>query len=203
MAISKAVRSGRLKRLEGGGIDVEDPLSLEYLKHPSQQRQWQGGKITASRQQQAPRSSARRHNVTQIIAERVTVGAPAESEDEDWQNLSLQERIEKVRKLQLQNAILRGQHIERETVRRWIMHFYSIIASVFRSLSGRIMPELVAAIRSAETDAQAVIAGSRVVDEEVYRGLQHVQTTIVGFGAQVPELASFRDPQDGHWTWTI
>ena len=183
MSITKAIKAGAVAKSRGGGVNPEHPLNAEYVR-----RHAGGGKSAVTTKQKPPRSPRGRQNVTLINADHVNVGTEGDPENKDAVEVSLQERIEKVRKLRLQNAILRGEYVLRSTLAQWIMRLYGVISSMFRNMGGRIMPELVAAIRSAESDDDAMRKGEAIIKNAVLEALTQTQKTILGFKGEVPEL---------------
>jgi hypothetical protein len=165
------------------------------MKRPGRQRE---GRKVAVKTKHRPRASPPApHSVTQIKAETVNIGTQEESGDEEYKDLGLQKRVEELRKIRIQNAILRGQYVQREIVRRWTMTLFSVIVSVFRNLAERIMPELVAAIRTCPDDAEAINTGTKILNDEVFRGLKNIRTTASDFHSQIPDPADDGKPGDG------
>jgi hypothetical protein len=159
-------------------------LSVEYLARHSAD-----GKKAALDKQKPARSKRGRQNITQISAQTVNISPPSEDAKDEVLQLAMQERVEKVRKLRIQNAIARGQYIQREVVRLWGKMLFSVLLAAFRDLDERIMPTISAACRSASSEAESIAKGGAILRKELHDGLDSVGKAAADFHDEPPDPA--------------
>lgn len=183
-AISRAIKAGRLLQMKGKRIETAHTLSLEFLSR----HQNKGGKVAVKSRKKALPSSRARQNITNIIAETANVGLREESLNQDSVDLTDAKKRADLEKVLLENAKLRGTLIERELVGQWIMRFYGTMSSVWRAMSGRVMPDMIAKIRSSANDDDALRDGTKIIDDAIYEGLHQIRDTMLAFKKTIPEL---------------
>lgn len=191
-AVSRAIKAGRLLQMKGKRIETDHHLSVEYasLHHAA------SGKVAVKTKKKSLPSALGRQNITQINAQTANINVPADLENADAVELSFAKKLADLEKVRLENAILRGEHIEREIVGQWIMRFYGTMSSMFRAMSGRVMPDMIAKIRSSANDDDAMRDGSKLIDDAVYEGLQQIRDVMLAFRKKVPELELIKDDAD-------
>ncbi len=183
MAITKAIKDGRIARAKGGGVNPAHPLSVAYL-----QRHSVGGKNPPASKQKPPRAPHGRKNPITINADHVNIGGEEDPENLDAVEMSQEKKKQEIIKLQLENAIKRGEYISRELTGQWVMRWFGTLSSVYRSLSGRVMPDMIAKIRSSANDDDALRDGAKLIDDKVYEGLIQVRDSMLSFRKTIPEL---------------
>jgi len=193
-AVSRACKAGRLLQMKGKRIETTHALSVEFASR----HQGKGGKKAPAKKQKPRASKPGRQNLTQIKAETVNIGAPAEPLNNDAVELSFAKKLADLEKVQLENAILRGKYIERDMVGQWTMRWYGTMSSVWRSLSGRVMPDMIAKIRSSANDDDALREGSKLIDDAIYEGLQQIRDVMLTFGKSIPQLVVLKDDGNGN-----
>ncbi len=193
MAISKAVKSGLLVR-GPEGIDLDDPHTVSYLRIPSEQRHRASGKTKGLKKHKPRTSPRRRQNVTQIKADTVNINPPSEPDSPTIADIKDQLAIEDLIKKRLANQITRNELIDRLAEEDFLKRFYGVIISAFRNLSSRTIPEIIAKARAAENPVVAEAEGSKVLDDEVYKGFEYIVSTMHTHKKELPSLAEIEVP---------
>jgi hypothetical protein len=196
-SINGAIKSGKVAKEKDGTIDPTRKINADYIARQKEKRHSAGGEISPRSKQKAPPSSRGRKNVTLINADHVNIGTEEDPENQDAVELSQEEKKQKVIKLQLENAIKRGEYIERQLTGQWIMRFYGTMSSVWRAMSGRVMPDMIAKIRSSANDDDALRDGSKIMDDAIYEGLEQIRDVMLTFGKRIPQLVVLKEGGNG------
>ena len=185
-AVSRAIKAGRLLQLAGKRINTEHPLSVEFLsRHHAN-----GGKSAVATKQKPSRSHPNQKPAINIVAQTANVGMPADPTNQGSVDLNDRKKMADIIKTELETQIMRGRYIERELVGQWTMRWYGALSSVLRSLSGRVMPDVVSKLHPQIGDDEALRDGAKIIDDQAYEGLMLIRDAMLLFKKNVPELVA-------------
>lgn len=180
MAISKAVASGRLNR-GPGGIDLQARKTIDYLataKHQrrSGKRQKVGrrasGKSEAKTKHPVAQSQSGKKRQGKTRAEVPEGGGPLEIDGETYAMAELRKLKGQADKEEQQNAIRRGELVERRDVHRIFARLYQIHTSQLKTLADKLGPDMAAALGAKDADTLRV---QELMDLEVRRALAQMK----------------------------
>ncbi len=156
MAISKAVKAGKLHRLPDG-IDLKAHKTINYIataKHQrktgKKQRRRASGKKAAKTKQKPARSSRERKKVRRRGHDEKGIGGELELNGETYNEADLRDKIAAADLKQQKLAQDRGELVERKDVKLIFAHIYTILGSQVKTLHEKVGPDVAAAFGLAE-----------------------------------------------------
>lgn len=162
MAVSKAVKAGKLDRLPDG-IDLKAQKTVDYIataKHQrrtgKKQRRRAGGKSKAKIKQKPPRSTRRRGKVRRRSRNEEHVGGELELNGETYNEADLRDKIAAANLKEQKLAQDRGELVERKDIKLVFAHVYTILGSQVKTLHEKVGPDVAAAFGLTEEKIQRV-----------------------------------------------
>jgi hypothetical protein len=183
-AITKAVRLGRVVKVDKLGIDTEHPTNDQYLKSQNVARQKsRRDKKAPKRPKKLPPASNKAISIEEL--ENFAVGDQIEiSESYDLNGNQMIDRataerlkiIEQARAMQIKREQMRGELVDRKTVSRIMNMLYKIDTGELKPLGDTLAPEI-AAICGVDDDEIKHQINERI-EKEIYKTLEHIKRRI-------------------------
>lgn len=159
MAVSKAVKDGRLDRLPNG-IDLKARKTVDYISTAKHQRRngerQKGGDPGEKRAQQGAAVPRKRGPRGKKRAEVPAGGGPLELNGETYNMAELRKKVADADKVEQDLAIRRGELLERSDVKKVFSSVYQIIGSQVKTLAEKLGPDITAALGLTEDQVPRV-----------------------------------------------
>jgi hypothetical protein len=185
-AVSQAAKRGRITKAPDGTFDPALPENAAYLSTSKrQQRQVHrkpGGKPGVKPAQRVVRSGGKRKPRGKKLAAVPDGGGPLEIDGETYGMAELRKIVAQADKEEQQNAIRRGELVERTDVHRVFAHLYAVHSSQLKTLADKLGPDIAAAFKLTDADTPRV---QELMGLEVRRSLAQIKTELNAFLDQI------------------
>lgn len=167
MAISKAVKEGRLDRVPEG-IDLKAQKTIDYIaahkKSPALV-----GKKKGSKKHELSRSEQKRLEIQIAAAARPPAAGPSEINGETFNLANLRDKIASAHLKEQKLAQQRGQLIQRSLIHAFLSKLYAVDTAQFLTRGDRMAAIVSGAARSAASDDEATINVNKLLSDDSYR----------------------------------
>ena len=175
-SISGAITAGRVVRERDGSINPTRKENAAYLTTSKRQRRQAhrppGGKTAPKPAQRSSTSPARRKARGKKLAEVPEGGGPLEIDGETYGMAELRKIVAQADKEEQQNAIRRGELVERTDVHRIFARMYQVHTSQLKTLADKLGPDIAAAFKLTDSDTPRV---QELMGLEVRRSLAQIK----------------------------
>lgn len=175
-AISIALSKGRLHAESDGSINPKRKENAAYLTTSKRQRRQahraSGGKIAPKPAQRSSTSPAKRKAQGKKLAEVPEGGGPLEIDGETYGMAELRKIVAQADKEEQQNAIRRGELVERTDVHRIFARMYQVHTSQLKTLADKLGPDIAAAFKLTDAETPRV---QELMGLEVRRSLAQIK----------------------------
>jgi len=176
-SVSGAIAKGRVIRERDGSINPARKENAAYLTTSKRQRRQahrpSGGKPGAKPSQRVVRSGGSRKPRGKKLAEVPEGGGPLTLEGETYSMAELRKIVAQADKEEQQNAIRRGELVERTDVHRIFARMYQVHTSQLKTLADKLGPDIAAAFKLTDADTPRV---QELMGLEIRRSLAQIKT---------------------------